>query len=307
MSPCSTTSRRSRARLGEWHCRSCGQANAAKLNADHSDYQDPCLPCECGGKARFAGRPSKTFTTALGAMTLKRAWHHCDGCHNGFSPRDRALGMEDTFLSPAALRMIVIAAGKTGFEGSSDLLRELACLAVAPTTVERDAEALGREIASDEYRVIDLELGDAPTLYLGLDGTGVPAHQSEVAGREGKQPDGTAKTREFKLAVVWSAETADKDGRPVRDPGSTTHNAAIETIACRDTDAELAPFARGPAPRLRHCSEQDPARRRRAMDMELRRRALPRCHLDGDYVGKYRSLPARGTSVAQCSKCVQAT
>ena len=173
-----------------------GQAVAAKLNADHSDYQGPCLPCACGGEARFAGRRPKTFTTALDAMTLERAWYHCDGCHSGFSPRDRALGMEDTFLSPAALRMIGIAAARTSFEGSSALLRELAGLTVAPKTVERHAEALGREIAGDEYRVIEPEPGDAPTLYLGLDGTGVPARKTEVVGREGKQLDGSAKTRE---------------------------------------------------------------------------------------------------------------
>ena len=125
----------------------------------------------CGGEARFAGRRSKAFTTALGPLTLERAWYHCERCHNGFSPRDRTLGMEDTFLSPAALRMIGIAAARTNFEGSSALLHELAGLAVAPKTVERHAEALGRKIADDEGRVIEPEPCDVPTLYLGLDGT----------------------------------------------------------------------------------------------------------------------------------------
>ena len=73
-----------------------------------------------------------------------------------------------------------------------------------------------------------------PTLYLGLDGTGVPARKTEVEGREGRQPDGAAKTREAKLAVVGSAQTADNEGRPVRDPGSATCTAAIESIATRD-------------------------------------------------------------------------
>ena len=221
-----------------------GQAVARRLNADHSDDKGPRLSCGCGGEARFAGRRPKTFTTALGPLTLERAWHHCDSCHNGFSPRDRALGMEDAFPSPAALRMIGIAAARASFEGSSALLRELAGLTVAPKTVERHAEALGREVADDEVRVIEPEPCDAPTLHLGLDGTGVPARKTEVEGRQGRQPDGTAKTREAKLAVVWSAETGDKEGRPVRDPGSATCNAAIETIATRDADAEPAPFAR---------------------------------------------------------------
>ena len=221
-----------------------GQAVARKLNADHCDERGPHLPCECGAEARLAGRRPKTFTTALGPLTLERAWYHCERCHQGFSPRDRALGMEHTFLSPAALRMIGIAAARTSFAGSSALLRELAGLALAPKTVERHAEALGREIAGDECRVIEPEPCDAPTVYLGLDGTGVPARKTEVEGREGKQPDGSAKTREAKLAVVWSAQTLDKHARPVRDAGSATYNAAIESIATRDTDTESAPFAR---------------------------------------------------------------
>ena len=221
-----------------------GQAVAGKLNGERSDEQGPHLPCQCGGEARFAGRRPKTFTTALGPLTLERAWYHCEQCHSGFSPRDRALGVEDTCLSPAALRMLGIAAARTSFAGTSTLLRELAGLTVAPKTVERHAEALGREVAADEVRVIDPVPCEARTLYLGLDGTGVPARKGEVEGRCGKQPDGTAKTREAKLAVVWSADTTDKAGHPVRDVGSATYNAAIETIATRDTDTEPAPFAR---------------------------------------------------------------
>ena len=221
-----------------------GQAVAGKLNGDHCDEEGSHLPCACGGEARFAGRRAKTFTTALGPLTLERAWYHCDQCHHGFSPRDRALGMEDTGLSPAALRMLGIAAARTSFAGTSALLRELAGLAIAPKTIERHAEALGREVAGDEYHIIDPEPCEARTLYLGLDGTGVPARKSEVEGRCGKQSDGCAKTREAKLAVVWSADTTDKEGRPVRDPDSATYNAAIETIATRGTDPEPAPFAK---------------------------------------------------------------
>ena len=220
-----------------------GQAVARKLNADHCDEQGSHLPCKCGAEARLAGRRPKTFTTALGPLTLERAWYHCERCHHGFSPRDRALGMEHTFVSPAALRMMGIAAARTSFAGASALLRELAGLTLAPKTVERHAEALGREVATDESRIIEPEPCDAPTVYLGLDGTGVPARKTEVEGRCGKQPDGTAKTREAKLVVVWSAQTTDKDARPVRDAGSATYNAAIESIATRDTDTEPAPFA----------------------------------------------------------------
>ena len=55
-----------------------GQAVARKLNADHSDEEGQHLPCACGAEAHLAGRRPKTFTTALGPLTLERAWYHCD-------------------------------------------------------------------------------------------------------------------------------------------------------------------------------------------------------------------------------------
>jgi hypothetical protein len=63
------------------------------------------------------------------------------------------------------------------------LLAELAGVAVPTKHVERAAEALGREIAADEKLVVEPLPGDdlvASTLYLGLDGTGVPMRASEL-------------------------------------------------------------------------------------------------------------------------------
>jgi hypothetical protein len=66
---------------------------------------------------------------------------------------------------------------------------------------------------------------------------------SELAGRAGKQPDGSCKTREVKLCTVWSAEGRDAEGTPVRDAGSVTYSAAIESAAQRDTDEAPSEFA----------------------------------------------------------------
>ena len=38
--------------------------------------------------------------------------------------------------------------------------------------------------------MIQVEQSDAGTLYLGIDGTGIPVLPSETAGRKGKQADG---------------------------------------------------------------------------------------------------------------------
>jgi hypothetical protein len=155
------------------------------------------------------------------------------------------LGLDGASLSPAVTRMVGTAAALVSFAESSELLGTLAGLPVPPTQVERTAEALGQAMAADERQHVvptpNAEI--APTLYLGLDGTGVPMRQAELTGRVGKQADGTAKTREVKLCTVWSAEGWDEDGVPVRDAGSVSYSAAIERAATRDTDATGSAFA----------------------------------------------------------------
>ena len=214
-----------------------------RLNADLADYAGPAVACACGQTARYAGRRPKTFTTVLGSLRLERAYYHCDACQTGVCPRDRMLGLQDTSLSPATTRMVGLAATSVSFAEASEWLGELAGVAVDPKQVERTAEALGCEVAADERGVVEAAPGAVPTMYLGLDGTGVPVRKSEVEGRRGKQPDGSAKTREVKLATVWTAETRGADGLPQRDPGSVSYSAAIESAASRGTDPLPSPFA----------------------------------------------------------------
>lgn len=214
-----------------------------RLNADQSDYVGPSLRCACGQWARYAGRRSKSFQTVLGEMALERAYYYCEACQAGFCPRDGALGMHDTSLSAATTRMVGLAAAMVSFAEAAELMRELAGVPVDPKRVERTAKALGCEIAQDEQGVVEPEPPRAPTLYLGMDGTGVPMRASEVEGRDGKQPGGSAKTREVKLVTVWAAEGRDGQGVPIRDAGSVSYSAAIESAASRDTDDTPSPFA----------------------------------------------------------------
>jgi hypothetical protein len=139
--------------------------------------------------------------------------------------------------------MVGRAASMVSFAESTELLGELAGVAVNAKQVERTAEALGREMADDECRVIDSALPSASTMYVGMDGTGVPVRKAEQLGRKGKQPDGSAKTREVKLVTVWTAEARDATDTPGRDAGSVTYSAAIESAATRDTDQQPAAFA----------------------------------------------------------------
>lgn len=223
--------------------RLAARAIEEKFNADHSDHVGPTSRCTCGKKARYVGRRPKTFTTVLGDITFIRAYYHCEICAAGFCPRDEALGLQNTSLSIGTTRMVGLTAAMVSFAESSELMRELASVPIDPKHVERVAEALGREIADDEQNAIEPTLPSAPTMYLGMDGTGIPMRASELSDRKGKQPDGSAKTREVKLVTVWSAEGCNQEGLPTRDPGSVTYSAAIESAASKDTDDKPSIFA----------------------------------------------------------------
>ena len=64
-------------------------------------------------------------------------------------------------------------------------------------------------------------------LYIAIDGTGVPVVAAETEGRDGKGEDGKARTREVKLCAVFTQTTTHDDGKPVRDPRSSSYLATF--------------------------------------------------------------------------------
>lgn len=217
------------------------------LNQDHSDYQGPALACRCSSEARaqYRGRRRKTVESVLGSVCLERAYYHCSTCGHGFFPRDEILQLEHASLSPGVQRMVALVGAMSSFGESSVLLKELAGVELNAKRVERSAEAFGAEVAADEKRYVEpLDLAPLPrALYLSMDGTGIPMRRAELTGRSGKQADGSAKTREVKVCAIWSAEAKDAEGRPVRDKGSVSYSAAIESAATRDTDPQRSDFS----------------------------------------------------------------
>lgn len=222
-----------------------GRAVEQRFNADLSDEVSAWLRCSCGRAARYAGRRTKQVESVLGPLRLERAYYHCSSCGHGYCPRDKHLSIENTSLSPALTRMVGTVGAMVSFQEGSELLTELAGMAVDAKQVERTAEALGKEIAEDErHHTEPLDTLPLPqTLYLGMDGTGISLRAEELAGRSGKQPDGSAKTGEVKLCTIWSAESLDAEGTPIRDEGSVSYSAALESAWAADIAAERSPFA----------------------------------------------------------------
>ena len=211
------------------------------INLDRNDQQ-PTFIHPDSTTMTYAGRKEKTFVTVLGDMTLERAYY-TDENGRGYFPRDKKLGLDKDSLSDGVKRMIGHTASVLSFKESSLMIENLASLHITAKQVERGSENLGGEIAEDEKSVVKEGTPCRKTMYLGMDGTGCPVRKEETEGRKGKQPDGSSKTREVKLAVTFSADSLDKNGIPTRDKGSVTYNAAIESAATGDLDKNVSEFA----------------------------------------------------------------
>ncbi len=219
----------------------------AVLAGDDDGYAGPHAKCGAGHQAVFAGRRPKAITTVLGPVRVSRAWYHCPECGHGFAPRDEQLGITRAPLSPGLAEMIARAGAEVPFGKAAALIKDLAGIAVSAKTIERSAEASGAaarvagaaEAAAIRIRTIRPLPPPEPVpgmLYIEVDGTGVPVRRSETEGRHGKGEDGQARTREIKLARLFTVSRMDSDGNPVTDPGSSSY---VATFDGKDTLTEL--------------------------------------------------------------------
>jgi Uncharacterised protein family (UPF0236) len=199
---------------------------------------ESAVPCSCGQPARFHETRPKQLLTVLGPITIQRPYYLCSHCHQGQSPRDTELNIRGTEYSPGVRRMMAVVGSDISFEHGREELELLAGLQVSTKAVERQAEAIGADIANQEQartkRAKQLELpqviGPAvPVLYIEMDGAQVPMVRSELEGRAGRVEGQPARTREVKLGCVFTQTTTDEQGRPVRDEASTTYTGAIES------------------------------------------------------------------------------
>ena len=229
-----------------------GAAVLEELLAAHGECPRQ-VPCGCGQSADYHGMRPKQLLTVLGRVETERAYYVCPHCHGGQSPRDQEFDVEGTEYSPGVRRMMAVVGSETSFEQGREQLALLAELEVTTKAVERQAEALGAEIAAQEQEVIrqgvQLELPEVkgpeiPVLYVEMDGTGVPLVPSETQGRPGKESE-QARTREVKLGCVFRQTTVDARGRPVREDASTTYTGGIETAEAFGRRIYVEAYRRG--------------------------------------------------------------
>jgi hypothetical protein len=193
--------------------------------------------CGCGTRMESQGIRAKKLLTILGPMSYRRSVFQCPECKATRCPGDEVLDVVGTSRSPGLRRMMARAGSQSPFQEGQEDLKIYAGIEVNAKEIERVSEGVGQalEAWSIQERAEVLAQPEplrlvkpVPVLYVSADGTGIPMTREELLGRKGKQPDGSAKTREAKLGCVFTQTTTDAQGFPIRDPASTSFVGAIE-------------------------------------------------------------------------------
>jgi hypothetical protein len=196
---------------------------------------DPTLPvpedASQPGEKCHADRP-KEMLTLFGPVRLSRNYYHAAAEQTGRVPLDRALGLWEGY-SPGVLRLVCRAAARFPFETAAAELKAYCGLEVEGRQMQRIAQDMGPKVQEVQQQLPPFkhDSGPIPILYAAVDGTGVPMVPEELEGRVGKQPDGSAKTREVKLGCLFTQTTTDEEGLPLRNYQSTSYVAGFESAA----------------------------------------------------------------------------
>jgi hypothetical protein len=194
------------------------------------------------GQRRHRNRECEVFSM-FGPVRLCRDYYHPAGPQGAF-PLDRALGLIGNF-TPGVARMLSRTAAQLPYAESSQQIQELAGIKIDPSQIQRLVQVLGLAVPQHLVGLPGPAAQATPQFYVSVDGTGVPMLAAELEGRAGKGADGKAKTREVKLAALFTQTKIDEEGRPVRDPESTTY---LGNFACSDDfgpQVRQAALARG--------------------------------------------------------------
>jgi len=172
------------------------------------------------------GRRVRHVQGFFGWAALERDYYY--NGQRGFAPADQALGLVGSY-TPDLAYLLALAAALEPFEAAQQLLERFSGIQVVGRQIQRLMATLGP--AARAWLRPTPQAQAVPVLYVSFDGTGVPIVSRELRGRKGKQPDGSAKTREAKLGCVFTQHGKDQRGRPVRDPASTTYVGSFQTAA----------------------------------------------------------------------------
>lgn len=221
---------------------------------------------------------NRNMLTACGWIEVPRAYcrprpsiHSAHRKHSkwepGVFPLDAVIGL-DHGATPAARDAVARCAALCGSMAEArGMLSHLTPVRIATTTVRAMALRAGQKVldqqenpqpdirppqaqprAGDKRRVFPV----TRTMYIMMDGTGVPCTEADTAQVKGRVSDGKAGTREIKVGIIGYYSWLDPLERPVPEPGSASHVVAAVEASDFGTLLRKAAISRGygTAPRV---------------------------------------------------------
>ena len=181
----------------------------------------------------YKGREACQVQGLFGCFPLERDYYYHAGKQQGHYPADAALGLEVGY-TPALARILCLeGADEASYQKAELHLAETGGIAVSARQIQRVVQRVGQDAQAWQEREVQPEqcaACDAPVFYVSADGTGAPMRKEELEGRQGKQADGKAKTRQVYLGCVFTQHRVDEKGHPVRDWDSTTYVSSLDPI-----------------------------------------------------------------------------
>lgn len=174
-------------------------------------------------------------------------------------PMDCAMGVVDG-MTPGMQERMQRSATMTGsFAEGASVLKLYTGVKISTSTYRRKALSAGeRAVEAQESPLLRLLLNPflpayliaattavIPTLYIMLDGTGVPCVRKDTEEVKGKGVDGKAGTRELKVGIVGTYRRINNKGQPVRDPLCESHIVSMKTAVDFGTLLRKLAFSRG--------------------------------------------------------------
>lgn len=174
---------------------------------------------------QFHSVRDRQVVTLFGPIHLRRAYYV--GPQGGRCPLDEQLGLYQRYTPAVVQLMCWAGAMDPSFAQASEVLHRFAALDIPDRQIQRvvnDKAAGARSWMRQRHAAKAAHL--IPILNLQADMTGIPMRPEELKGIKGKQPDGTAKTRQIKMGCVFT-QSLDAEGEPQRDPSSCTYLSAF--------------------------------------------------------------------------------
>ncbi len=136
------------------HCFTLALTQHAQQLASGPEDRRQCPTC--GQPLSCTDLQNRSTNTRAGLARWAEPFAHCDHCRRDFFPQSRALGIDQSSLSPGFLRKVIATATRCrSFLDADDLLRELSGLDLGPKQIERLVHKIGQERVDERDEAVE--------------------------------------------------------------------------------------------------------------------------------------------------------